>query len=163
MNRISNDEMKSAVNYAAQLLHDAINAETKQQHHRGHTIAAMGVAEGTLRVVLASYAPDTTDTTDDEEPLDLPRTRGETLDWQGVADCVLGRRNWLGMSQFDVMKAGGPAEQTMRRIEGCQRCTYEPRTLARLEKALGWKPNTILAILNRTVEDRRALIGRNPQ
>lgn len=159
MNRISKDEMRSAVNYAASLLHDAIDAETKE-HHRGHTIAAMGVAEGTLRIVLASYGPDT-DTTDDKEPLDL--MRGDTLDWQGVADCVVARRNWLGMSQFDVLKAGGPSEQTMRRIEGCQRFTYEPRTLARLERALGWRPNTITAILNRTIEDRRSLIGKTPQ
>jgi hypothetical protein len=167
MNRISKDEMKSAVNYAAQLLHNAIHAETKEPH-RGHTIAAMGVAEGTLRVVLASFGPDTSygpDNDTDEEPrtLDLSKTRGDTLDWKAVADCVVARRNWLGMSQFDVLKAGGPSEQTMRRIEGCQRFTYEPRTLARLERALGWKPNTITAILNRAIEDRQSLIGKKPQ
>jgi hypothetical protein len=147
-------EIKTAIDYATGLLSTAIGVETNATAHRGHTIGAMGVAEGTLRT-LASYLQlvdnPTTAPAEAPPPLALPR-KSKGLAWQALADAVRARRDWLGMSQFDLTKAGGPSEQTLRRIEGCQRCTYDPRTLTRLEQALGWKPHTIKAILHRTAD-----------
>jgi len=151
----SGEEIRNAIAYATSALHAAIDVETQEPTHRGQTIAAMGVAAGTLQVVFATY--DTTGEQNQQQP-DLRPTRGEGLDWKALAACVKARRNWLGMSQPDVFKAGGPGEQTMLRIENFRRSRYDAATLARLEKALGWKPGTVATILNGTA-DRRLTIG----
>jgi len=162
MTSYTTDEIKGAIDTAASLLRDAIEIETEEAYHRGQTIGAMGVAEGTLRT-LGSYLQllleeRNTTPTPAVLPLDSVRIAGR-LDWQALADTVTARRNWLNMSQFDVTKAGGPSEQTQRRIEGCQRCTYEPRSLTRLEHALGWAPNTVRAILEGTISDHQSVIN----
>lgn len=153
-------QLRTAITRAADLLTAACEAEARQSVFRGDTIAAMGLAEGTLRAMLG-YLPD--ESSQPPLPLDTVRVRASDLDWDGLAELARARRNWLGMSQFDVTRAGGPSEQTLRRIENGQRCTYEQRTLSRLEKVLRWRPNTVNAILKRDVEDRGALIGENRQ
>ena len=153
------------IEHAADLLTTAIEEEI-QVDHRDRTVAAMAVALGVLRTLADTANQDTQDTAtqDTEIPLDLSSVTDANgrLNWQHLADLVLARRNWLGMSQFDVTRAGGPSEQTLRRVEGTQRCSYERRTLTRLEQALGWPPNAIIEILAGAVTDHNALVVLPP-
>lgn len=50
----SSTEMKAVITHAADQLRTAIDVEAGYASHRGQTIAAMGLAEGMLRL-LASY------------------------------------------------------------------------------------------------------------
>lgn len=73
--------------------------------------------------------------------------RAVTQDWRRLADAVIRRRTELGMTQQDVQAAGGPATATVRNIEGAHQTSYRGVILSRLEKALGWRPGSVEAIL----------------
>lgn len=67
--------------------------------------------------------------------------------WRLLAEEVTKRRIDLGMTQQDVQAAGGPAQSTLRHIEGAHQDTYRKVVLRRLEKALAWEAGSVDAIL----------------
>ena len=69
-------------------------------------------------------------------------------DWDRLAEHVRERRTELGMTQEDVRHAGGPSTATMRLIEGSLQKAYQPSILARLERALQWRPRSVQRILD---------------
>lgn len=145
--------IRPAMDYAIAELQKAIEAETSEVDTRGATIAAMGIALGALMVAVGHLG-----TPDGKPSPRLSDTLAETLDWPALADAVRSRRNWLGMSQGEIQKYGGPSEQTMGRIEQNRRVKYTPASLAALEKALRWPPGTINSILTRQITDRKSII-----
>lgn len=68
-------------------------------------------------------------------------------DWSALAQRVVARRGELDLTQQAVYAAGGPSTVTIRQIEGVGRTSYKPLILSRLEKALGWAPGSVRAIL----------------
>lgn len=68
-------------------------------------------------------------------------------DWQGLAEAVRQRRDELGISQEEVAFAGGPSTATMYLLETAGQSRYRGKTLASLERALGWPHGTVRAIL----------------
>lgn len=71
----------------------------------------------------------------------------EPKDWRRLARYVRDRRDDLGMTQEDVRAAGGPSTATMRLLEGALQESYQPVILQRLEKVLGWRRNSVQAVL----------------
>lgn len=67
--------------------------------------------------------------------------------WENLGQAVRRRRAYLGLSQADVTAAGGPSDQTLRKLEAGDHGPYRPRTLAALERVLRWKPGAVEAIL----------------
>lgn len=149
------DDVRTTIAYAVSALATASQAEAKQPHPRPGTLAAMGIAEGTLRTVAgvldfirAPAAP--------AESLYGQREEiagSEISSWQTLGNAVVARRHWLSMTQPDVRNAGGPSEQTQRRIENAQRGKYKTIVFLRLETALRWPKGTIAKILNGTITD----------
>src|SRR5437868_5535395 len=70
-----------------------------------------------------------------------------TQDWEYLGWAVRTRRLLLGLSQADVMAAGGPSDQTLRKLERGEPGIYRVRTMAALERVLKWAPGAIEAIL----------------
>ena len=68
-------------------------------------------------------------------------------DWQRLAALVSERRGDLALTQEDVRAAGGPSTATQRLIERGQPSRYQPRILAGLETALGWRHGSVRRIL----------------
>lgn len=67
--------------------------------------------------------------------------RGET---------IRNRRVFLRLSQADVTAAGGPSEQTVRKIEHGQPGPYRAASMVALDRILRWKPGTVQTILDGT-------------
>jgi transcriptional regulator with XRE-family HTH domain len=70
-----------------------------------------------------------------------------TQDWEYLGRTVRTRRLLLGLSQADVIAAGGPSDQTLRELERGESGIYRVRTMAALERVLKWAPGAIEAIL----------------
>lgn len=71
----------------------------------------------------------------------------KTQDWTELGQVVHKRRILLGLSQADVVAAGGPGEITLRKLEHGEPGTYRARTLAALERVLKWAPGSIEEVL----------------
>jgi hypothetical protein len=81
----------------------------------------------------------------------VERSESEAL--QRLADAVRGRRNTLGLTQRDVVDAGGPAMSTLRQIEAAKSPGGVSRsTTSSLDRALRWAPGTAQAMLSGTAE-----------
>lgn len=70
----------------------------------------------------------------------------ETENWERLGQAVRARRKHLGLAQVDVSAAGGPSDETLRRLERGEPGPYMRRTLASLERVLRWKPGATEAI-----------------
>lgn len=68
-------------------------------------------------------------------------------DWQRLGAVVVARRSELGMSQVGVQHAGGPGTATLGKIENAELSSIKPLTKFKLEKSLGWAPNSVDRIL----------------
>lgn len=60
-------------------------------------------------------------------------------DWGRLGRAVRDRRNRLDLTQEDVTEQGGPSHQTLRNIERGDPGPYQSRTIATLERVLGWR------------------------
>lgn len=67
---------------------------------------------------------------------------------QRTAEAVSDRINELGLSRAALVRASGVSDLTIRRLEAGEDRTYRADVLARLSRALGWKPNAIAQMLN---------------
>lgn len=66
-----------------------------------------------------------------------------------LAEAVRGRRNALGLTQRDIVDAGGPAMSTLRQIEAAKSPGGLSRaTRSALDRALRWAPGTVEAMLS---------------
>lgn len=68
--------------------------------------------------------------------------------WTRLGQLVQERREFLRLSQTDVIAAGGPSDYTMRRLERGDPGPYRPSTIRKLELALRWPRGTVDRILN---------------
>jgi DNA-binding XRE family transcriptional regulator len=146
-------DIRSAIDYAITALRAAIDAETGESTEpptHGNTIAAMGIALGVLLTI-----PGYIDSTDNDEPEQqlTSEVMSDTWDWEALGHAVRARRNWLGISQSEIGRRGGPSDQTVSRIEQNRRVKYNAPILIGLEKALRWPPKTIESILLREISD----------
>jgi hypothetical protein len=66
---------------------------------------------------------------------------------------VRARRETLGLRQKDIAPRRGPSYETVRLIEGGEPGSYQPRTLAGLDRSLEWKIGTSQGILDGTAGD----------
>ncbi|TWS20817.1 helix-turn-helix transcriptional regulator [Tsukamurella asaccharolytica] len=64
-----------------------------------------------------------------------------------LGEAVKNRRGELGMSQADVMKAGGPSDTTQSKIELGVALKVGAQTLAKYDRALRWKSGRARAVL----------------
>lgn len=74
------------------------------------------------------------------------------MSWGQLASAVRTRRETLGLRQKDISTRGGPSYETIRLIEKGEPGSYQPRTLAGLDRSLAWKAGTTQAILNGTAD-----------
>ena len=68
-------------------------------------------------------------------------------EWKRLAQYARERREYLGMTQVDLVAAGGPAQRTITLIETAARTSYQNAVIKRLEHALKWEPGSVRAIL----------------
>ncbi len=69
--------------------------------------------------------------------------------WQEVANAVIQRRVELGYeTRKEFIEGSGIGARTIGDIETARRESYDPATLARLEKALRWPAGKIQKVLN---------------
>lgn len=64
-----------------------------------------------------------------------------------LANAVRGRRKELGLSQSQLRGRGGPSGPTIVRIEHAEVPLPSSVTLAKLDRALGWKPGAAKALV----------------
>ena len=64
-----------------------------------------------------------------------------------LAAAVRRRRLQLGLAQGDLIRLGGPSEQTVRKIEQAHAGPYRRQTVGSLETILGWAPGTVGRVL----------------
>lgn len=69
------------------------------------------------------------------------------MDWQRLADEVVRRRGYLGLTRREFAEDTGFAAKTLGDIENARRKNYGAATLARLERALRWPSGAVDAIL----------------
>lgn len=67
--------------------------------------------------------------------------------WERLAQLVRARREHEGWTQLDVVTRGGPSLDRLQAVEAARHTRYSPRTLGKLERALGWGAGSIRAIL----------------
>lgn len=94
---------------------------------------------------------------------------------EDLADAARARRDQLGLTQSQLEAAQGPTLGTIRNIEQGNRPDYTSRSLAAIDRGLGWQPGSASELLHhgtppvvvgpatpdRSTEDERALrIGR---
>lgn len=65
-----------------------------------------------------------------------------------TAEAISDRINELGLSRSALVKLSGVSDLTIRRLEAGEERTYRIDVLARLSRALGWKPNAVAQMLN---------------
>jgi hypothetical protein len=70
-----------------------------------------------------------------------------TPGWDALAYAVRARRERLGFTQKNVNQRGGPSEATMNKLEQARDTPFKPNTLAKVDKALGWKDGTAHGIV----------------
>lgn len=66
---------------------------------------------------------------------------------EALAAAVAERRAYLGRSQVDVWKRGGPSNSTMTSIESAASLSVTPSTLKKLDAGLDWTEGTALRVL----------------
>lgn len=66
---------------------------------------------------------------------------------QDLAQAVRERREQLGLRQSDLATRGGPGLGTVQNIEQGARDVYSSRTVAQLDRALGWASGSSQALL----------------
>lgn len=64
-----------------------------------------------------------------------------------LSTAVNSRRAFLGRSQLEVWRAGGPANSTLTSVEGAVSLTIKPSTLRKLDVGLDWQAGTAIGIL----------------
>ena len=67
---------------------------------------------------------------------------------QRLAEAVIARRTYLGLSQVQVWQAGGPSNSTLTDIEKARATTLEYGTLRKLDVGLSWGRGTALSHLS---------------
>lgn len=82
-------------------------------------------------------------------------TENEAPSWDLLAEVALARRNRLGMTQRGVADSGGPSAPTVRALE-TQSSMMTPRTLRKLETALGWTVGTAATLVDGTQPEAQA-------
>lgn len=70
-----------------------------------------------------------------------------TENWERLGQVIRARRKALGLAQVDVTAAGGPSDETLRRLEHGEPGPYMRRTLAALERVLKWSPGAVKGVL----------------
>jgi transcriptional regulator with XRE-family HTH domain len=71
----------------------------------------------------------------------------EQPEWGYLGRLVRERRAELGLTQAEVHSAGGPSPATLYLLESGHRDSYRPHILRRLERALGWRANSVRRVL----------------
>lgn len=67
--------------------------------------------------------------------------------WEDVAAAVRRRRSELGLRQNELADRAAVDVSTLRNIEHVRRESYDPVTLAKVSRALGWETDAIDRIL----------------
>ncbi|MGE2733792.1 hypothetical protein [Mycolicibacterium vaccae] len=80
---------------------------------------------------------------------------------EALAAAITARRMYLGRSQIDVWRNGGPANSTMTSLEGAESTTINNVTLKKLDTGLQWKPGTAIRVLREEI--RPAGAAADPQ
>lgn len=70
-----------------------------------------------------------------------------TADWKRLAALVKARREEIGLPQYKVSQVGGPATETVRKIERADGTLYTRDVITKLENALRWAHGSWDAIL----------------
>jgi hypothetical protein len=70
-----------------------------------------------------------------------------TADWKRLAAAVKARREEIGLPQYKVSQVGGPATETVRKIERADGTLYTRDVITKLENALRWAHGSWDAIL----------------
>lgn len=68
-------------------------------------------------------------------------------DWNRLATLVQERREELGRTQEEIAADGGPSTTTLTNVEGARAAEYRPKTLRKLEVALGWTRGSVERVL----------------
>ncbi|MGH3443267.1 MAG: helix-turn-helix domain-containing protein [Nitriliruptorales bacterium] len=67
--------------------------------------------------------------------------------WEEVAAAVRRRRGELGIQQNELAELAAVDVSTLRNIEHVRRTSYDPVTLAKVSRALGWETDGIDRVL----------------
>lgn len=67
--------------------------------------------------------------------------------WKFLGYVTKERREFIGLSQEELARYGGPKKSTVGKIENARETSYSPRTMQQMEKALGWDRGTTRLIL----------------
>jgi len=70
-----------------------------------------------------------------------------TRDWKRLGEAIEAARDALRMSQVGLAEAAGISESTVQNYEAGTPRTRLPTTLGNIERALGWKPGSGVAVL----------------
>lgn len=68
---------------------------------------------------------------------------GTVKQWVGVAHLVVQRRNELALSQLDAADLANVSIQTWNHIEKARNLKFRRAITIKIERCLGWKPNSI--------------------
>jgi transcriptional regulator with XRE-family HTH domain len=79
-------------------------------------------------------------------PASTPDSASDTA-WKFLARVARARREFIGLSQEELVTYGGPGKSTVSKIERAAQQSYPSRTQQQLEKALGWDRGTFAEIL----------------
>lgn len=81
---------------------------------------------------------------------DVPLTevRGDEGAWKRLASLARQRRDDLGLTQAELGQLAGTATQTVHRFEQGNKPTRHSSSWSKIERALGWLPGSIDAILD---------------
>ena len=75
----------------------------------------------------------------------MPQWSQDAVD--ALATAVSERRNYLGRSQIEVWRDGGPANSTMTSLEHAASRSVTQRTLVKLDVGLAWVPGTAAKVV----------------
>lgn len=80
---------------------------------------------------------------------------------QALAAAVAARRDYLGRSQLDAWRRGGPANSTMTSIEKAASRSITSKTLKKLDMGMDWVAGTALGVLRGEIDPHAA--SRDPR
>lgn len=83
--------------------------------------------------------------------------------WERLARLVRDRREREGWTQLDVVTRGGPSLDRLQAIEASRNTRYSPRTLSKLERALGWEAGSVREVLTGGEPTIAESVGRPPR
>lgn len=78
--------------------------------------------------------------------------------WQFLARLVRERREYIGLSQEELVQYGGPGKSTVGKFENARQRSYPARTQQQMEKALGWERGSIRTLLELAEKHDEAML-----